>query len=262
MGDRVLIRTVGLQGKHKIADRWDGQPYKVLKQLIPDIPVFDVQKEDGTGRVKTLHRNELLPITSLPIEELNSAEVAVKTARNRRILDVPDTTVSALTSDSTDSTSSEDEESNEDEPPESQTYRIPMRRNHNEPGLRPRTHPQGRTTGNELLPITSLPIEELNSAEVAVKTARNRRILDVPDTTASALTSDSTDSTSSEDEDSNENEPPESQTYRIPMRRNPNEPGLRPRTHPQGRTTGRPTGRPQRNRQVPGWMQSGSWLMQ
>ena len=60
MGDRVLIRTVGLQGKHKIADRWDEEPYKVLKQPIPDIPVFDVQKEDGTGRVKTLHRNELL----------------------------------------------------------------------------------------------------------------------------------------------------------------------------------------------------------
>ena len=147
VGDRVLIRTVGLQGKHKIADRWDEQPYKVLKQPIPDIPVFDVQKEDGTGRVKTLHRNKLLHITSLPIEELSSAKVAVKTARNRRILDVPDTTVSALTSDSTDSTSSEDEESNEDEPPESQTYHIPMRRNPNEPGLRPRTHPQGRTTG-------------------------------------------------------------------------------------------------------------------
>ena len=110
-------------------------------------PVFDVQREDGTGRVKTLHRNQLLPITSLPIEELNSAKVAVKIARNRRALDVPDTTVSALTSDSTDSTSSEDEDSNEDEPPESQTYRIPMRRNPNVPGLRPRTQHQGRTTG-------------------------------------------------------------------------------------------------------------------
>ena len=87
--------------------------------------------------MKTLHRNELLPITSLPIEELNSAEVAVKTARNTRTLDVPDTIVSTLTSDSTDSQSSEDEESNEDEPPESQTYRIPMRRNPNELGLRP-----------------------------------------------------------------------------------------------------------------------------
>ena len=115
---------------------------------------------------------------------------------------------------------------------------------------------------NRLLPITSLPFEELNSAEVAVKVVRNGRTLDVPDMTVSALTSDSMDSTSSEDEESNEDEPPESQTYRIPMRRNPNVPGLRPRTHIQGRTIGRPPGRPQRNRQAPGWMQCGSWLMQ
>ena len=48
VGDRVLVRAVDFQGKHKIADRWDEEPYKVSRQPIPDIPVFEVQKKDGT----------------------------------------------------------------------------------------------------------------------------------------------------------------------------------------------------------------------
>ena len=31
------------------------------------IPVFDVRQEDGKGRVKALHRNELLPFNSVPV---------------------------------------------------------------------------------------------------------------------------------------------------------------------------------------------------
>ena len=37
----------------------------MLKQLNPDIPVFTVQKENGEGRKRTLHRNLLLPIGAL-----------------------------------------------------------------------------------------------------------------------------------------------------------------------------------------------------
>ena len=38
----------------------------VLDQPIPDIPVFKVKREDGHGRLQTLHRNQLLPFTGLP----------------------------------------------------------------------------------------------------------------------------------------------------------------------------------------------------
>ena len=60
-GDRVLVRNVGLKGPHKLADRWKAEPYTVLGQNDPSLPVYNVQPEAG-GRICTLHRNMLLPI--------------------------------------------------------------------------------------------------------------------------------------------------------------------------------------------------------
>lgn len=60
-GDRVLVRNVGLTGKHKLQDRWKSTPYVVIKKL-PNLPVYRVQPEHGNGVVKTLHRDHLLPI--------------------------------------------------------------------------------------------------------------------------------------------------------------------------------------------------------
>ncbi|CAI5660368.1 unnamed protein product [Oreochromis niloticus] len=63
-GDRVLIRNVGLTGKHKLQDRWKSIPYIVITQL-PNLPVYKVKPEQGSGGVKTLHRDHLLPICYL-----------------------------------------------------------------------------------------------------------------------------------------------------------------------------------------------------
>ncbi len=60
-GDRVLIRNLGLQGKHKLADRWSTEPYVVQSQM-PNLPVFRLNPVSGTGPVKILHRNHILPI--------------------------------------------------------------------------------------------------------------------------------------------------------------------------------------------------------
>ncbi|CAI5660481.1 unnamed protein product [Oreochromis niloticus] len=60
-GDRVLIRNVGLTDKHKLQDRWKSIPYIVIAQL-PNLPVYKVKPEQGSGGVKTLHRDHLLPI--------------------------------------------------------------------------------------------------------------------------------------------------------------------------------------------------------
>ena len=64
-GDRVLVKIVAFDGKHKISDRWEQCVYVVHKQSNPDIPVFVVGREDGVGRERVLHRNLLLPIGSL-----------------------------------------------------------------------------------------------------------------------------------------------------------------------------------------------------
>lgn len=68
IGDRVLVRIVSYDGKHKIADKWEDNPYIIISQPKEDIPVSKVRREDGEGRCKVLHRNILLPIgTKFPI---------------------------------------------------------------------------------------------------------------------------------------------------------------------------------------------------
>ena len=59
-GDRVLIKILAHEGKHKLADKWADDVYVVTKQPNLDIPVYKVRKEDGTGLEKRLHRNHLL----------------------------------------------------------------------------------------------------------------------------------------------------------------------------------------------------------
>jgi hypothetical protein len=66
-GDRVLVKILAFEGRHKLADRWEDDPYEVLERPNPDIPVYVVRKEDGTGPKRILHRNNLLPIGTLPI---------------------------------------------------------------------------------------------------------------------------------------------------------------------------------------------------
>ena len=64
VGDKVLVRKVGIQGKHKLADKWESEIYTVHSIPDPDIPVFKVK---GTkGNFRTLHRNMLLPFNHVP----------------------------------------------------------------------------------------------------------------------------------------------------------------------------------------------------
>lgn len=60
-GDRVLLRNFGVTGKHKLKDKWRSTPYLVVGKM-PNLPVYRVKPEIGSGCVKTIHRNHLLPI--------------------------------------------------------------------------------------------------------------------------------------------------------------------------------------------------------
>lgn len=136
VGDRVLIRLVGLKGKNKLADRWDEEPYTILRQPIPDVPVFDVQKEDGTGRVKTLHRNLLLPIGSLPYEQMINSEDEVDVSKGSNVSELSDSEENNELK--TSSSSTDEDQSQQDEPTR------PKTRNRAEPGLLPRSKPSRR----------------------------------------------------------------------------------------------------------------------
>ena len=60
-GDRVLIRNLGLKGKHKLADRWSANPY-VIESQMSDLPVYRLRPVEGAGPVKVMHRNHILPL--------------------------------------------------------------------------------------------------------------------------------------------------------------------------------------------------------
>ena len=72
-GDKVLVKIVAFDGRHKIADRWEEEPYVIVRQTNPNIPVFEVKKVNGHGKKRTLHRNLLLPIGHLHTYEETTA---------------------------------------------------------------------------------------------------------------------------------------------------------------------------------------------
>ena len=92
VGDRVLVKVVAFDGKHKIADRWEEDVYVVLSKPNPDIPVFVVQREDKTGRKRTLHRNLLLPLGSRLKDAGESEEEDEEEEREVEVRVIPENT--------------------------------------------------------------------------------------------------------------------------------------------------------------------------
>ena len=64
-GDTVLVRIKAFGIDRKIADKWEQQPYVVLKQM-SNQPVFKVKPtgDNGEENVRTLHQNMLFSIQS------------------------------------------------------------------------------------------------------------------------------------------------------------------------------------------------------
>jgi len=88
VGDRVLVKLVGLKGKQKLANIWEDAVFTVLEQTSEDIPVFVVQREDKKGKKRTLHRNMLLPVNFLPLERTPD-QPQEKTTRDTSRTEVP-----------------------------------------------------------------------------------------------------------------------------------------------------------------------------
>ena len=68
-GDRILVRRTGFKGPHKLEDRWSEEVYVIKEQPDETIPVYRVQQEGNKGPIRTLHRNLLLPIEQLLLED-------------------------------------------------------------------------------------------------------------------------------------------------------------------------------------------------
>ena len=58
-GDLVLVKKKGFTSKHKIADKWETEPYEIVSQRSDGLPVYTVMRND---RERTLHHNMLFPL--------------------------------------------------------------------------------------------------------------------------------------------------------------------------------------------------------
>jgi transposase InsO family protein len=93
VGDLVLVRKVGLIGRSKLADRWEEDVFVVLEQPNPDIPVYRVKSRDLGGRIRTLHRNLLLPVGFWGHKAPGEAKVSKRPVRNRSVSSSSDDSV-------------------------------------------------------------------------------------------------------------------------------------------------------------------------
>lgn len=67
VGDRVLLANRGEKGMRKVADKWDSVLYEV-QSVKPVINVYRI-KDVQTGREKVVHRNLLLPVNFLSLDD-------------------------------------------------------------------------------------------------------------------------------------------------------------------------------------------------
>ena len=55
-GDLVLVKRKGFTSKHKIANKWESEPYEIVSQHSDGLPIYTVMRND---RERTPHRNML-----------------------------------------------------------------------------------------------------------------------------------------------------------------------------------------------------------
>ena len=74
VGDIVLVRTTGWKVRHKVQDRWENREYRVTAQPHRNIPVYRVDPVDPNsgGRGRMLHRNYLLPMKNIMLDDLTN----------------------------------------------------------------------------------------------------------------------------------------------------------------------------------------------
>ena len=64
-----------MRGKNKLGDRWEKHPHKIINVPNSGLPVYKVQREDLKGKVRTLHRNLLLPFMFISDDSLEPQSV-------------------------------------------------------------------------------------------------------------------------------------------------------------------------------------------
>ncbi len=94
VGDHILVRILKFDGRHKLANSWESEPYVVVSQL-EGLPVFRVHlAKDRTAPHRTLHRNHLLKLTTNLFNLSNEKRIEITTGQRveEHSAEKPDTT--------------------------------------------------------------------------------------------------------------------------------------------------------------------------
>ena len=85
-GDRVLVRNLTPRGgTGKLRNHWKEAIDTVVRRVKEDLPIYEVQPEQGKGKIRILHRNLLLPCDHLPMNvPVHSWDKAKKTKNAQR----------------------------------------------------------------------------------------------------------------------------------------------------------------------------------
>ncbi|XP_055366431.1 uncharacterized protein LOC129604370 [Betta splendens] len=99
VGDRVLLANKGERGKRKLADRWSKTVYIVMDKN-EESHTFRIQ-DATTDREKVVHRNLIMPVNFLPLQDPDSEEeVDTFSLSGSGELDTEEETVAEVSADS------------------------------------------------------------------------------------------------------------------------------------------------------------------
>lgn len=89
LGDRVLLANKGARGKRKLSDKWMPIIYTVVASK-PALHIYRIKDREGNERV--VHRNLLLQVDFLPLEEASNGSPAPLSMPTVSLADVPPAT--------------------------------------------------------------------------------------------------------------------------------------------------------------------------
>ena len=85
ISDKVLLQYTVYKGKHKIQDWWKNTVYEVVDQPFENMPIFKIKPQRDDDRVKIVHRNQLLPLLSNPLDHAGEPD------NSRSLVDLKET---------------------------------------------------------------------------------------------------------------------------------------------------------------------------